>query len=179
MRVISGKYRGKKLNTIDSEFTRPTTDRVKENVFNLLPHQFNEEVKVLDIFSGSGAIAIEFASRGAKKIWINELSQPAISVINKNISEIDSDFVVTNFNAFEYSKNIKETFDYIYIDGPYDKYDINNLILSLSDNITSQSILIIETKETYKNKFNKFEILKEKKYGKTKIWILRRNNEEG
>ena len=177
MRVISGKYRGKKLNTLDSIETRPTTDRVKENVFNLLPHQFSQNTKVLDLFSGSGAIAIEFASRGAKNIYINEVNKSALDVIKSNIKNIDANFKLFNEDAFAVSKLLNINFDYIYIDGPYNKYDIISLLNNIKTCITSETIIIIETDKNYKNSFDNFEILKEKKYGQTKIWIIRREHE--
>ena len=67
MRVISGTARGTKLNSIQELSTRPTLDRVKESLFNILQPNIQEDSVILDLFSGSGAIAIEFLSRGAKK----------------------------------------------------------------------------------------------------------------
>lgn len=173
MRVISGKYRGKKLATLDSIGTRPTTDRVKENVFNLLPHIFNENCVVCDLFGGSGQVGIEFASRGAKEVYINELNEEAIKIIKSNISGVDADFKISNYDAFKFSQHIKVKFDFIYIDGPYDKYDISELLGTLKVNLKSSSIIIIETNHEYNNEFLGFEILKNKKYGKTRIWFLK------
>ena len=72
MRVISGTARGTKLNSIQDLSTRPTLDRVKESLFNILQPNIQEDSVILDLFSGSGAIAIEFLSRGAKKAYFCE-----------------------------------------------------------------------------------------------------------
>lgn len=174
MRVISGKYRGKKLLTIDDEKTRPTTDRVKENVFNLLPHQFISETKVCDVFGGSGQVGIEFASRGANFITINELNSLALDVIKKNIKNIEASFDLYNQDAFDLCKHTNTIFDYVYVDGPYNKYDINKLLKSFENNVHENSIFIIETSHEYCEDFDGYEILKNKKYGKSRIWIIKR-----
>lgn len=169
MRVISGTYRGKKLKTIDDINTRPTTDRVKENVFNLIPHFFTPNTKVLDIFGGSGQVGIEFASRGCKEVVINELNPQAINVIKENIKNIACNFKITNYDAFLLPNFINTVFDYIYIDGPYDKYDCNLLLEKLQHNITKQTIIIVETNNLYHKKFVNFDVIVAKKYGQTKI----------
>ena len=78
MRVISGTARGTKLNSIESLSTRPTLDRVKESVFNIIQNQIQDSI-ILDLFSGSGAIAIEFLSRGAEKAYLCEHNSNAVS----------------------------------------------------------------------------------------------------
>ena len=83
MRVISGTARGTKLFTLEGEETRPTLDRVKESVFNIIQNKIQDSV-VLDLFAGSGAISLEFASRGAKTIIACDKSRKAINIIYKN-----------------------------------------------------------------------------------------------
>ena len=84
MRVISGTARGSKLNTIESTSTRPTLDRVKESLFNILQNDIKDRV-VLDLFAGSGALGIETLSRGAKYAWFCDNNPDAIKVIKQNI----------------------------------------------------------------------------------------------
>ena len=123
MRVISGSARGSKLISVDSNNTRPTLDRVKESLFNILQNSINNSI-VLDLFAGSGAIGIEFISRGAQKAYFCEHSHDAILVIKKNLEKtkfinksiiFESDYSVCLKKL--YSQMIK--FDYIYIDAPY------------------------------------------------------------
>ena len=86
MRVISGTARGKKLNTLSGLNTRPTLDRVKEAVFSIIQFEL-EDKEILDLFSGSGALAIESLSRGAKSAVLCDNSREAIRIIRQNIEE--------------------------------------------------------------------------------------------
>lgn len=80
MRVIAGKFRGRKLNEFNVDTTRPTLDRIKEPLFSILM-PYTQDATVLDLFSGTGNLAIEALSRGAKFAWMNDLNKNAISVI--------------------------------------------------------------------------------------------------
>ena len=86
MRIISGTARGTKLFTLEGETTRPTLDRVKESMFNIIQNEVLNSI-FIDLFSGSGAIGLEAASRGAKKVILCDKSKQAISIINKNIEK--------------------------------------------------------------------------------------------
>ena len=86
MRIISGTARGTKLFTLEGQTTRPTLDRVKESIFNIIQSQIINS-NFLDVFSGSGAIGLEAASRGAKKVILCDKSKDAINIINKNIEK--------------------------------------------------------------------------------------------
>ena len=86
MRIISGTARGTKLYTLEGIETRPTLDRVKESIFNIIQSEIKDSV-VLDLFSGSGAIGLELLSRGAKKAILCDKSRDAIQIINKNVQK--------------------------------------------------------------------------------------------
>ena len=86
MRVISGIARGTKLNSIESLSTRPTLDRVKESLFNILQNKIEDTI-ILDLFSGSGAIAIEFLSRGARQAYLCENNYVATKMIYANLDK--------------------------------------------------------------------------------------------
>ena len=86
MRIISGTARGTKLYTLEGQATRPTLDRVKESLFNIIQNEISNSI-FLDLFSGSGAIGLEAASRGAKKVILCDKSKDAIKIINKNIDK--------------------------------------------------------------------------------------------
>ena len=92
MRIISGKARGTKLYTLEGENTRPTLDRVREALFNIIQQEIPESV-VLDLFAGSGAVGLEFASRGAEKVYMCDNSKKAIEIINKNIEKTSFQWV--------------------------------------------------------------------------------------
>ena len=122
MRIISGTARGTKLYTLEGQTTRPTLDRVKESLFNIIQNKIQNSI-FLDLFSGSGAIGLEAASRGAKKTILCDKSKEAITVIKKNIEKTHLSKKVELYNL-DYElllkTKIKEKIDIIYIDPPYD-----------------------------------------------------------
>lgn len=151
MRVISGKARGTKLNSINDIATRPTLDRVKESLFNIIQNRIEDSV-VLDLFAGSGAIGIEFLSRGCKIAYFCEKSPLAAKMIKQNIEKtkfseqailMQKDYK----NCLKDLENKKLSFDVIYIDPPY-KENIavksveQILLLNL---LKEEGIIIIET----------------------------------
>ena len=121
MRIISGKARGTKLYTLDGTATRPTLDRVKESLFNIIQNDI-EDSTVLDLFSGSGAIGLEFLSRGAKRAVLCDSSKDAIKIIKQNVQKTHFEEKVEVYNM-EFTKLVErlqnQKFDIIYIDPPY------------------------------------------------------------
>lgn len=153
MRVISGVARGTKLNTIDELTTRPTLDRVKEAIFNIVQNQIEDAI-ILDLFSGSGAIGIEFLSRGCKKAYLCDLSKKAVNIIKQNLEKtrLNENAVVYNTDYKKCLKQLSEDkvkFDIIYIDPPYkENIAVNAVecILSLGL-LKEKGLIIIETDE--------------------------------
>ena len=182
MRVISGKARGTKLFSLDGEKTRPTLDRVKESVFNIIQNEINESV-FLDLFSGSGAISIEAASRGAKKVIACDKSKDAIRIIKRNIEKthMEEKISVYNDDYQECLKKIKNTkFNLIYLDPPYKTdYALKAIRLILELNlIDNNSIIIVETDdEEILNKIEKenIQIIDKRKYGRALITFIKNN----
>jgi len=122
MRIVSGMFRGKNFSPPKNFKARPTTDFAKENLFNILANNFDfEEVEVLDLFSGTGSISFEFASRGAKRIDLVEINFNHLKFISKVISELGLKQVKTiKFNAFQFIKNCHYTYDIVFADPPYE-----------------------------------------------------------
>ena len=123
MRVISGTARGKKLNTLSGLNTRPTLDRVKEAVFSIIQFEL-EDKEILDLFSGSGALAIESLSRGAKSAVLCDNSREAIRIIRQNIEEtkLESKVEIINKDYIDALKKLSKQnrkFDIIFLDPPY------------------------------------------------------------
>ena len=151
MRIISGSARGTKLFTLEGIETRPTLDRVKESIFNIIQNRIYES-NVLDLFSGSGAIGLEFASRGAKKVILNDSSRKSIEIIQKNIEKTHLVEKVKLYNLDFKEVLFKEKdnkFDIIYLDPPYktdyikDAIELIKKFKILNDN----GIIIAETDE--------------------------------
>ena len=184
MRVISGCAKGTKLNSIESIDTRPTLDRVKESLFNIIQNRIDDSV-VLDLFAGSGAIGIEFISRGAKKVYFCEHSHMAAEMIKKNLDKtrffdksdvIEKDFKKCLLNM----KEQKIKFDTIYIDPPYKK-DLAGLATELIisyDLLKKDGLIIVETDEKERD-LRELEKLKVtvndlRKYGRAYLIFLSR-----
>lgn len=183
MRVISGTARGTKLYSLEGDNTRPTLDRVKEALFNIINYAIKESI-VLDLFSGSGAIGIEAASRGAKKVFLCDQSKKAIEIIQKNVEKtrLKEKCVILQSNYQETIRKIGDKFDFIYIDPPY-ATDLAKqaveLILNM-DKLKEDGLIVIETDE--KEKILKqlaelsieIEVFEQRKYGRVELIFLRK-----
>ena len=173
MRVIAGSARRLKLETVPGLETRPTTDRIKETLFNMIGHGMPEAV-FLDLFSGSGAIGIEALSRGASQCYFVEQNPKAISCIKGNLEHTnlmqggvvlaeDVFFALTKLHT----QGIK--FDYIFMDPPYGQLLERRVLEQLKEkSIIKEDVLIIieadlQTDFSYVTELG-YEILKEKKY---------------
>ena len=121
MRIITGKAKGIRLVTLEGEATRPTAERVKEAVFSML--QFDiEGRRVLDLFAGSGQMALEAVSRGAREAVLVDKSKDAVSIINKNIAKtkLVEECKVFCIDWADYIRRFgTEKFDIIFLDPPY------------------------------------------------------------
>lgn len=120
LRVIGGKARGLRIQTVPGDTTRPITDRVKEALFNILGQDITG-ASVLDLFGGTGAVSIEALSRGASFARLVELSRPAVNIIKANLEHtgFKTQAEVMNMDAFVLLRKIPDKqFDYIYIAPP-------------------------------------------------------------
>lgn len=129
MRIISGKYKGKTINPGKGFQSRPTTDFAKESLFNILANYFDfEEIDVLDLFSGTGSISFEFASRGSRLIESVEHNSRHASFIIQTAKVLNfTNLHVYRMNVYQYLKMSKHRFDVIFADPPYDMADIDKL----------------------------------------------------
>ena len=148
MRIISGKYGGRKLTAFKADHLRPTTDRVKETIFNKL--QFSiEGAKVLDLFSGTGNLGIEALSRGAESVLAVDSSAKSVGILNKNkkMLEIGSELKVVQMDMFKFLKSVDEAFDIILVDPPFTKKIADNVLLAISESrcFHGESDLFIES----------------------------------
>ena len=119
MRVITGTARGRRLKELEGMETRPTTDRVKEGMFNVL--QFDiEGRRVLDLFAGTGQLGIECLSRGAKSAVFVDRRADAVKLIRENlkVTELTDRARVVSGDSMEYLKQLREQFDLIFLDPP-------------------------------------------------------------
>jgi len=180
MRVISGIARGTVLYTLEGKNTRPTMDRVKEAMFNILQSKIYQ-AEVLDLFSGSGALGIEALSRGANRVTFCDYSHQAIKIINKNLEKTKmyakSKVLIGDFKiCLEKLQN--ERFDIIFLDPPYNS-DFSIIALEKINSmklLKKDGIIVIETddeqkmqEELQKINANVYDL---RKYGRVKLFFL-------
>ena len=181
MRIISGKARGTKLYTLDGTATRPTLDRVKESLFNIIQNDI-EDSTVLDLFSGSGAIGLEFLSRGAKRAVLCDNSKDAIKIIKQNVQKTHFEEKVEVYNM-EFTKLVErlqnQKFDIIYIDPPYAtdfiKISLEKIIEYKLVNENTKIIVETDDETRILNQIEKMdvEITDKRKYGRATIIFLK------
>lgn len=183
MRIISGKYKGKKLHTPETDDIRPTSDRTRESVFNSLIHNYLpkhldmnnfNDVRLLDCFAGSGAFGLEAYSRGAKSVMFFDNSPDSIKLLKENINLFNNTETIgiKNIDATKAPVNTYDKYNMIFLDPPYNKELVVPTLekLESGDWIADDCLVIIE--KDLKEEIalpNFIEVLNEKKYGKTKI----------
>lgn len=148
MRIISGKYKGRTINPPRNLKARPTTDFAKENLFNVLNNLIDfETCDVLDLFSGTGSISYEFASRGARSVTSVEINPVHYNFIRQTAQQLG----ITNLhpvkaNVFLYLKSCPKQFDVIFSDAPYDLEGSEEVIREVftRDLLREEGILIFE-----------------------------------
>ena len=141
MRIISGKYKGKRLTAPKKLPVRPTTDMAKEALFNILNNRFYfDELIVLDLFSGTGNISFEFASRGTDKITAVDGYQGCVRYISKTAQELDFSIATVKSDVFKYLQRAPEKFDLIFADPPYD-FDTEQF-LKIADLVFEKGLLL-------------------------------------
>ena len=177
MKVISGKYKGRNIEGFTIDGTRPTMDRVKESLFAMIQSYLNES-NILDLFSGSGNLAIEALSEGAKSAVLVDSNFKAIKVINNNIKTIGIDNAkVLNMDYKKAIEIIDEKFDIIFLDPPYKtNYIEESIKLITKYNILSdEGIIVCESDDLDKIIYdNNYKCIKDKKYGDKYIVILKK-----
>ena len=182
MWIIAGDARGRKIEAPEGRDTRPTLDRVRENLFNMLQGEIAGS-RVLDLFAGSGAIGIEALSRGARHAVFVENSRKALQVIKDNIHftkfEDESDLILSD--AVSYVRGLRVVdFDVIFIDPPYDSglYDEVLQAINSFDILSEGGIIVVEARRETPLPDMKapYRKIKEYRYGKVKICIYTRES---
>ena len=181
MRIIAGKFRGRKLNEFDVESTRPTLDRIKEPLFSILM-PYMEGAKVLDLFSGTGNLALEAISRGASFAWANDINRQALKVIIGNVRLTGCENCV-KITGKEYEKCLKQIhaegqkFDVIFLDPPYAanfEEKVLNLIVEY-DILNKDGIIVLESDKRKEIKTNipGLNLKDERTYGRVIIRLYK------
>lgn len=149
MRIISGKYKGRRIFPPKGLPVRPTTDMSKESLFNILNNTFNfDGLKILDLFAGTGNISFEFASRGSAPITSVDADFGCVKFIKQIASEYDFDIAATKSDVFQFLERNKATYDIIFADPPYglDQKTFEKVVLTVfeKDILQADGMMIIE-----------------------------------
>jgi len=177
MKVIAGKYKGRKINTINDRSTRPMLGVAREGIFNSLQFSF-ENSEVLDLFAGSGSMGIESLSRGAKYVTFIDNSADCIKQIKKNLKNYENNYSVINLDVSNYISEANSSYDIIFYDPPFEylSENVNLDIKELSSNLTHEGFVVIHRHSNSPSTVlpKEVELYKEKNYGQSKILILRK-----
>lgn len=151
MRIISGKHKGKRIIAPNNLPVRPTTDRAKEALFNILESRYFFDGKnVLDLFSGTGNISYEFSSRGIKEITSVDSNYNCIRFIDTISEELELNISTIKSDCLEYLKKCKKQFNFIFADPPYDYESYSEIVKLVKENklVKEDGCLIIEHDNT-------------------------------
>ncbi len=175
MRIITGTARGTKLQTLEGEATRPTSERTKESVFSML--QFDiEGRRVLDLFGGSGQMGLEALSRGAASATIVDQSADAVKIIKANAqkTKLFDRCVILTKDYKAYLKGTKEKFDIIFLDPPYDSNMLSEAlrIILEQDMLNYQGTIVLESGNDDIPEYGDLTLRRHYKSGRAYVTVL-------
>ena len=176
MRVVAGTFGGRPLKTLDGKITRPTTDKVKGAIFNMIGPYFDGG-RVLDLFSGSGSLAIEAISRGMDEAVLVERNRQAQAIITEKIkmTKAPNQFHLLKMDANKAIGVLKGPFDLVLLDPPYAKEEIIKNITDLEDaGLLSEEVMIVcesDKAVDLPEEISHFGIWKQKTYGISKVTV--------
>ena len=178
MRIIGGKYRGRTLASFEGDAVRPTADRVKESLFNILYTQLYG-ARVLDLFCGSGSLGLESLSRGAKHVTFNDSSKASIAILKKNLDKLGVGTAEFTTHCHDYSlclELLQGPFDLIFLDPPYAMDAGERALEKIAKKglLSKDGIVIYERDRAFAGSVEGLEIYDERKYGKTYLTFVRR-----
>ena len=176
LKIISGKYRGHKINFDFRNTTRPTSGLVKESIFNILQYDVVDS-DFLDLFFGSGQIGLEALSRGAKHVVFVDYNKYCRDCLSNNLKKlnINDGFDVVNQKAELYLAKCERQFDIIFLDPPYNMGLSEKILYLIVKNIKKNGIIVVETEknELLSDSYGSLRINKEYVYGKKKITVYK------
>ena len=184
MRIIGGKYRSRVLAEFAGDDVRPTSDRAREALFNILSLKIYG-ARVLDLFAGSGALGIESLSRGAKETVFNDFSKDSLAILKKNLSALKipvngEEAKVWNFDYLVCLEQARGAFDLIFIDPPY-RFDYGEKALKkIAERglLTENGVAVYERDRPFEGEIEGLEKYDERKYGKAYLSFFRKGQQK-
>ncbi|MCL6097954.1 MAG: 16S rRNA (guanine(966)-N(2))-methyltransferase RsmD [Bacteroidetes bacterium] len=184
MRIIAGKFKGRVIKFPNSKLVRPTTDKVKESLFNYLVHSIDfDEIKVCDIYAGSGSLGLEALSRGAGEVHFVEKDFHVSKMLQENITSFgaDDECKIFRMEAVRFSKMYEhEKYNLILADPPFFKNDIHKVVQNILTNgfLSSDGILLVERSiQTQKEDEAAFGKTAQKRLGDSLIYLFQATDE--
>lgn len=176
MRVITGLARGRRLETLPGDATRPTGEKVKESLFSAI--QFDiEGRRVLDLFAGSGQLGIEALSRGASGCVFVDKNTEAVKVIRQNLQHtgLAEKSQVLGTDALSYLTRPGDRFDLVFLDPPYASELLLPVLEKVAPLVNDGGIIVCETDDTTElpNCIDRFAVAKTYRFGHTLVWVYR------
>jgi len=175
LRVISGKFRGLKLESLPGLDTRPTLDRVKEALFSMLFTACTDAVG-LDLFAGSGALGIELLSRYGNECTFVDLSSEAVGVVRNNVKKagLEDQSLIIQKDAISFLQSTDKKYDIIFMDPPYlsGLYDRALSVILERGLLNPSGIITLECAPDYTFNSDGYNIIKDKTYGKVRLCLL-------
>ena len=180
MRVITGTARGKRLETLNGDVVRPTSDRVKEAIFSII-HFDIEGRQILDLFAGSGQLGIEALSRGAESATFIDSSAKSLEVVQSNLKTtgLEKQAVVFKSDYSSFLVNCKNKYDIAFLDPPYAAGILIDALQKATQAMSDYGVIICEHPVTLDMpaECGSFSIKKQYRYGKIMITIYNRQSE--
>ena len=180
MRIIGGKYRSRVLSEFAGENVRPTSDRAREALFNILSLKIYG-ARVLDLFAGSGALGIESLSRGAKEVVFNDFSKDSIAIVKKNLTTLKitvggEEAKVVQGDYLACLEQARGQFDLIFIDPPYRMEYGEKALKKIAERglLSENGIAMYERDIPFEGEIDGLEKYDERKYGKAYLTFFRR-----
>ena len=170
MRVVGGQFRSRVLLTFSGDDIRPTSDKVRESIFNIIQNR-TSGATFLDLFCGTGAMGIEALSRGAKKVHFNDRSNKSLELTKKNLQKlgVQGGYLATNLDALTLLSTTNEKFDIVFIDPPY-ATSLGVQSLALVPRVLSENgIAIFEDEKPFGEQIKGLKIVDTRKYGRVHL----------
>lgn len=189
MKIIGGEFRGRQIDMPRGVDIRPTPDRVREAIFNIIRERISG-ASVLDLFAGSGALGIEAVSRGAASLFAVDINRKCVSTIRKNIRSLSADagrrIDIRQADALKTIKKLSDSkirFDLVFLDPPYYSEWVKKCLISLSnyDILKHSSLVICEhfKKDAVPEEIRVFKTRAQKRYGDTVVSIYEKSSVPG
>lgn len=175
MRIVAGKYKGRTLCEFNGNKIRPTADKVRESIFNIMQTKVYGS-NFLDLFAGTGAMGIEALSRGANSVTFNDLSKESLALIKKNIEKLKvcEQYKLTSVDASTFVKNCTDKFDIVFIDPPYDSDKKGQCLNGVINVLKEDGTVIFEDEKEWCEDVNGLVLYDRRKYGRVHLAFFKK-----